>query len=204
MDPLEALQVLEHQKVDLLLSDIRMPIMDGFELVGRAKQLQPEISVLVMTGYGSVEYAIQALHRGVEGLILKPFESSAELVQAVQRVLEESRQRRDAARLQALRPLFDVTERLLAETSPHRLETLILSAIAGIFQALHAGIYRLNAGDPTPERIRTTGNNPLVFDQIVGVPALVERLAEGAAVLINSTGTERARRRAAHAERSRD
>jgi len=85
MDPFDALKILERQKVDLLLSDIRMPIMDGFELISQAKQYQPELPVLVMTGYGSIDYAIQALHRGVDGLILKPFENSAELLQAVQR-----------------------------------------------------------------------------------------------------------------------
>ena len=50
MDPLDALKVLERQKVDLLLSDIRMPIMDGFEMISQAKQYQPDLPVLVMTG----------------------------------------------------------------------------------------------------------------------------------------------------------
>ncbi len=188
MDPLEALRVLESNKVDLLVSDIRMPIMDGFELVGRAKKLQPELPVLVMTGYGSVEYAIQALHRGVEGLILKPFESSAELVQTVQRVLEESRQRRDAARLQALRPLFDVTEQLLAETSPQPLEKLILSAVVGVFQAGYAGIYRLNAHNNTLEHIRSTDSQPVALEIINQDTLLVNLLANGTPVIINTTG----------------
>lgn len=143
IDPIEGLKVLEQQKVDLLLSDIRMPIMDGFEMITRAKQYQPDLPVLVMTGYGSIDNAIQALHRGVDGLLLKPFENSAELVQTVQRVLEESRQKRDAARLQALRPLFDVTERLLAETSPQLLERLIDNTVTTVFQARFAWIFHM-------------------------------------------------------------
>ncbi|HEX9029197.1 MAG TPA: response regulator, partial [Anaerolineales bacterium] len=55
IDPIEGLKVLEQQKVDLLLSDIRMPIMDGFEMITRAKQYQPDLPVLVMTGYGSID-----------------------------------------------------------------------------------------------------------------------------------------------------
>lgn len=157
MDPIEALKVLEHQRVDLLLSDIRMPIMDGFELITRAKQFQPGLPALVMTGYGSIDNAIQALHRGVDGLILKPFENTAELIQTVQRVLEESRQRRDAARMQVLRPLFDVTERLLAETSPQLLENLIINAVMGLFQATFAGIYRLNMKQTGLDVVRSTG-----------------------------------------------
>jgi signal transduction histidine kinase len=167
MDPFEALRILERQKVDLLLSDIRMPIMDGFELITQAKKFQPELPVLVMTGYGSVDTAIQALHRGVDGLILKPFENSAELLQTVQRVLGESRQKRDAARLQALRPLFDVTEQLLAETSPQTLENLILNAVTNLFQASFAGIYRIKPEVGILEMVRTTETPGLMVDLVL-------------------------------------
>ncbi len=173
MDPFDALKILERQKVDLLLSDIRMPIMDGFELISQAKQYQPELPVLIMTGYGSIDYAIQALHRGVDGLILKPFENSAELLQAVQRVLAESRQKRDAARLQALRPLFDVTERLLAETSPQPLERLILNTVTGLFQAGCAGIYRFKADFGILELLRMTEGLQAKVDS-----ALLQKLVE--------------------------
>ncbi len=187
LDPLEALKILEQQKVDLLLSDIRMPIMDGFELISRAKQFQPDLPVLIMTGYGSIENAIQALHRGVDGLILKPFENTAELIQAVQRVLEESNQKRDVARLQALRPLFDVTERLLAETSPVLLEKLILNAVTGMFQASHGGIYRINPQDTCVEIIRTTENKPLVDPEVQ--QRLIQLAArEGSPLAINANG----------------
>jgi signal transduction histidine kinase/CheY-like chemotaxis protein len=159
MDSVEALRILSRQKIDLLLSDIRMPVMDGFELISRAKNYQPDLSVLLMTGYGSIENAIQALHRGVDGLILKPFENINELVQAVQSVLDESRNKRDAARLQALRPLFTVTEQLLAETSPHLLEDLILDTVKSIFQAASAGIFSLNAQNASMDPIRVTEQN---------------------------------------------
>jgi signal transduction histidine kinase/CheY-like chemotaxis protein len=191
MDPFDALKVLERQAVDLLLSDIRMPIMDGFELITQAKKLQPELPVLVMTGYGSVETAIQALHRGVDGLILKPFENSAELLQTVQRVLWESRQKRDAARLQALRPLFDVTEQLLAETSPQTLEKLILNTVTSLFQASFAGIYRVKPEIATLELVRTTEAQQQKMD-----PTLQQRLVEAALtndlpVVINASGPGR-------------
>jgi len=156
MDPFEALKIIETQEVSLLLSDIRMPSMDGFELISRAKQQRPDLPVLIMTGYGSIENAIQALHRGVDGLILKPFESTAELVRTVERVLEECRQRRDSARLQALRPLFDVTERLLSETSPQLLESLIINTVEELFQANYAGIYRWRNQEAVLEPLRVS------------------------------------------------
>lgn len=141
LDPLDAIHVLEHERADLLLSDIRMPVMDGFALIARAKELQPGLPVLVMTGFGSVDTAIQALHRGVDGLILKPFEDPSDLVEAVQRTLDQTRQKRDATRLQVLRPLFGVSETLLAETSPRQVEKLSLQAMIDLFQACCVGIY---------------------------------------------------------------
>ena len=113
IDPRAAVDWLTHNKVDLLLVDIRMPEVDGFEVVNHARRLQPDLAVLVMTGFGTVETAIRALRQGVDGLILKPFEKGSELVDAVKQALFDSQQKRDAARIHALRPLFEVTESLI-------------------------------------------------------------------------------------------
>jgi signal transduction histidine kinase/CheY-like chemotaxis protein len=161
MDATSALHILERQKVDLLLSDIRMPVIDGFELVARAKKLVPGLPVLAMTGFGSVENAIQALHRGVDGLLLKPFENTSELVEAVQSVLEESRQRSDAARLRVLRPLLDVNQQLFTEPSPQALETLIIHTICQLFQAEYTGIYLFVADGGARKLDRAMESEPL-------------------------------------------
>jgi len=188
LKPVDALKILEEQKVDLLLTDIRMPVMDGFELIARAKQFQPGLPVLVMTGFGSVDTAIQALHRGVDGLILKPFENSADLTQAVHRVITENRQRQSAARLQVLRPLFDVSETLLAETSPQSLEILILDAINNLFQAGSAGIYRrTEAGGLEPVRVYEDGQLTESPCEVLA-DLLHLALADAPAGVIQSTG----------------
>jgi two-component system NtrC family sensor kinase len=118
-----------------------MPNMDGFELISAAKQIQPDLAVLVMTGFGTVETAIQALKRGVDGLLLKPFNSGNELVETANQVLEENRRKLDARRLKILRPLFDVSQNLLAETDPEKLKELILGDILGLLQSSTAAIY---------------------------------------------------------------
>src|SRR3989304_3284329 len=128
-DPRAAIDVLQSQRFDLLLVDIRMPEVDGFDVISRAKIVQPEIAVLVMTGFGTVETAIRALRQGVDGLLLKPFEKSDELLQAVRQALSDNQRKRDTARVQALRPLFNVTETLFAETDQEQLLGLILTAI---------------------------------------------------------------------------
>jgi signal transduction histidine kinase/CheY-like chemotaxis protein len=141
-DPRIALELLQQQKMDLLLVDIYLPHIDGFELIARAKTYQPTMAVLVMTGFATIETGIQALQRGVDGLILKPFENGERLIDAVQQALLSNRHKEDSARLQVLRPLFSVTEGLIAETDPEQLNQLILSAAENLFQNSCICIYR--------------------------------------------------------------
>lgn len=191
-DPLEAIKILETRKVDLLLSDIRMPVMDGFELIEKVKAIQPDISVLVMTGFGTVDTAIQALYRGVDGLILKPFENTGDLVRAAQRVLDASRQKQDAARAQALRPLFDLTETLLAETSMTALENRIMTSVLDLFQSQHAAVYRLHVDNFSQEEHVPVMSRGLPADgQTASFAYLVQaliNLAEPGMINLNGPG----------------
>lgn len=140
-DPNEALEFIRQQPVDLLLTDIRMPSMDGFELANQCRAVAPDVVVLMMTGYGTMEMAIHALQRGIDGLLLKPFESLNDLVAAVEQVLLDASHRRDAQRLQTLRPLFEVSETLLAETDSARLSELIHSSLRTIIQSSQNGFW---------------------------------------------------------------
>ncbi len=140
----ESYDFLRSEMIDLLLVDIRMPDASGFDVIEQAKRIQPDIAVLVMTGFGTVETAIQALRQGVDGLLLKPFQEGSELVDSVKQVLVDSQRKKDAARVQALRPLFRVTEALLSETHPERLIALLISAITGHLRCSHAGCFQIN------------------------------------------------------------
>lgn len=141
-DPRIALETIRRERFDLLLVDIRMPEFSGFEVVQQAKVIQQEMAILAMTGFGTVDSAIQALRHGVDGLILKPFER-AELLQAVAQSLMDNQQKQDAARVQALRPLFSLTETLLSETRPDRLLELILDAVSNQFHATNVAFYHV-------------------------------------------------------------
>ncbi|HWR84210.1 MAG TPA: response regulator [Candidatus Deferrimicrobium sp.] len=68
-----ALQILRSRQIDLVLTDIKMPLMDGLELTSQMKESYPGIPVVLMTGYPSVESAITALRYKVEDYITKPF-----------------------------------------------------------------------------------------------------------------------------------
>lgn len=69
-----ALEVLSHNQIDLLVTDLRMPGIDGIELVSRVREHYPETPVIIMTAHGTVEVR-QALDEiGIKGYIEKPFE----------------------------------------------------------------------------------------------------------------------------------
>ena len=82
-----ALAMLERKQYHLVLSDIRMPGMNGLELLQRARRQSPLIDVFMMTAYGSVEDAIACLRGGAADYILKPFEMD-DLIIRINRIFE--------------------------------------------------------------------------------------------------------------------
>lgn len=70
----EALKVMEELPCDLALVDIKMPGMDGHELLRRMKETHPSTMVVMITAYGSIESAVTAMKEGAEDYILKPFD----------------------------------------------------------------------------------------------------------------------------------
>jgi len=69
----KALDILHDRKIDILLSDIKMPEMDGLALSSRVKETHPDLPVILMTGYPSVDTAVSALRNQVADYIIKPF-----------------------------------------------------------------------------------------------------------------------------------
>ncbi len=70
----EALERLKESEVDLVLSDIKMPGMDGLELLQRIKAAYPDILVIMITAYATIESAVQAMKLGAADYLLKPFD----------------------------------------------------------------------------------------------------------------------------------
>jgi DNA-binding NtrC family response regulator len=84
----EALALLEQQAVWLILTDLRMPRLGGLDLLREVKRLYPGTLVVLITGYATLESAIDAIRAGASDYLLKPFDSEA--VAALIRRLEES------------------------------------------------------------------------------------------------------------------
>ena len=73
----EALAKLARSRVKLAVSDVQMPVMDGFELLRNIHALHPGLPVLLMTAYGTVPKAVKAMQEGAVDYLVKPFEASA-------------------------------------------------------------------------------------------------------------------------------
>jgi signal transduction histidine kinase/FixJ family two-component response regulator len=195
-DPRAAIDFLKEHRIDLLLVDIRMPGVDGFEVIHHTQRLQPDAAILIMTGYGTVETAIRALRQGVDGLMLKPFDQGSELIDAVKQAFADSQQKRDAARTQALRPLFSVTESLLSETRREPLFELIIDSICEHLHCAHTACYQQNGQLNEFSLLISRGVNLLSGHQdLIGVVD-----ASSVPLLINANGPSNPKLKALLAE----
>jgi len=183
-DPQKAIVYLKEKMVDLLLVDIRMPGVDGFEVSQHVQRLQPHAAVLIMTGHGTVETAIRALRQGVDGLILKPFGQGSELIDAVKLALADNQQKRDAARTRALRPLFSVTESLLSETRREPLLDLIITAICDHLNCSNAACYQQIGSSKKFDLLNSRGE--VLSQEHQGLISQVDEMS--APLLVNSNG----------------
>lgn len=84
---LQALSFLAEADYDLLLVDIKMPGMDGLELLGRLRQEYPQVMVIMITAYGSIETAVEAMKKGASDYLLKPFDPE-QLIMLIEKVLK--------------------------------------------------------------------------------------------------------------------
>src|SRR5258708_27368564 len=93
-----ALELIQEHDYDVIVSDIKMPGMDGLALLAKIQALRPETPTLLITGHGEHQLAIQALRGGAYDYIQKPI-ARAELVASLQRALQTRRLRRQVKAL---------------------------------------------------------------------------------------------------------
>jgi len=91
-DGVEALEKIGKEAYDLVLLDIRMPGMDGIEVLRRAKKIAPDILVLVLTGHGTIDTANEAMELGAAGFIRKPI-AIEDLAESIDEALDRGRKK---------------------------------------------------------------------------------------------------------------
>jgi len=155
-----ALARIENEAVDALVTDLRMPDMDGIELLMAAHGIAPDLPVIVMTAYGAVETAIESIRRGAYHYVTKPFKID-ELVIYLDRAFDEASVRREArslrrslqektlhsgivARSSAMRAVLDVLGRVSSSDVPVLLTGPTGSGKGLLARHLHAESSRAN------------------------------------------------------------
>ncbi len=133
-DGTAALQELALARYDLIISDLKMPRMGGIELLEQVGQRAPSALTVIMTGFGTVETAIDAMKRGAYDYILKPFKVE-EVIHVVQRGLEKQRLTAENLRMKEALSLYKVSEAIQASLS---LDEVIATLRATAFEELGA------------------------------------------------------------------
>jgi DNA-binding NtrC family response regulator len=123
----EALGAVQQQAYDLVISDIEMPELRGTELLHAIQQVRPDQLVLLITAFGSVDIAVQAVRAGACDFLAKPFPIQA-LLQAVERALRERVLRREVIRLRRTQPLTASGELVARSVAMQRAITLATRA----------------------------------------------------------------------------
>ena len=95
-NPVEGLALLERERYDVLLCDLKMPGLSGLDVLERSKGLQPDLNVIMMTAYASAETAVESMKRGAYDYLIKPF-STDELKILIHRCLDTTVLRQENA-----------------------------------------------------------------------------------------------------------
>ncbi len=173
----EALNILDQSDVDLVLTDMKMPGMDGIDLLEKIKQREPDLPVIMMTAYGTVDKAVEAMQKGAYSYILKPFDNDRLVLfvnkaVSMYRLVKENRRLRDDAtykyrfdniigKSKAMQDVFEII-RKVGPTSA----TVLIEGENGTGKELVAKSIHFNS----PRR-----NNPFIA---VNCSALAENLLE--------------------------
>ncbi|QKT04011.1 sigma-54-dependent Fis family transcriptional regulator [Ectothiorhodospiraceae bacterium 2226] len=153
-----ALDAFAAERADLLVTDLRMPHMNGFEFLERVRAVDPDVPILVMTGYSSIETAVESMKRGANDFIKKPF-NFAELNVMIERTLQAKRARGQGAgqtataqrtdryhmigQAPAMQRLFHAIERVAPTQCP-----VLITGEAGTGKTLVAGALHAHGARP--------------------------------------------------------
>ncbi|MCP4345264.1 MAG: sigma-54-dependent Fis family transcriptional regulator [Desulfobacterales bacterium] len=152
----EALEILKNSDVDLVLTDMKMPCMDGIELLENIKTGYPELPVIMMTAYGTVEKAVEAMQKGAYSYILKPFDNNSLVIyvkKAIEmyQVVKENRHLRNAVesrysfgniigKSKAMQDIFEIIRKIAPTTA-----TVLIEGESGTGKELVAKSIHFNS-----------------------------------------------------------
>ncbi|HDL78034.1 MAG TPA: sigma-54-dependent Fis family transcriptional regulator, partial [Bacteroidetes bacterium] len=121
-DAYKALELLEKKPFDIVLLDIKMPGMDGLELQERIREIDPDIIVIIITAFASVETAIRAIKAGAYDYVTKPFDPD-DLEHIIENAVDQRKLAKENIRLRAQIQQLNNFDEIIGE-SP-RIKTIL-------------------------------------------------------------------------------
>lgn len=179
-----AVTELARASYDIVISDLKMPRMGGLELLKELSHAHPDTIAVIMTGFGTVETAIDAMKRGAYDYILKPFKVE-EIIHIVQRGLEKRRLAAENLRLREALSLYKVSEAIAASLS---LDEVIATVTDNSLHEVRADVVStwLDDGEGSFFERSATRAAPLPRDESIGhfkPDAVVSRLKQGGPIV---------------------
>ena len=172
-DGAAALQAIEDHYYDLILTDLSMPGIDGLAVLAGARERSPGTVTVMITGYGSVESAIEAVKLGAYEYLLKPTEVD-DLKQAVRRSLERKR-------LSEIDTLYRVTQTITSSLDVETIATEVGEAVRNVLGVHHACLVAFR-------RDRTPAGSSGELRQLLMEPSVIELLATGVSIISEENG----------------
>ncbi len=179
---LQAVELAKEHPFDFILTDIRMPEMNGIELVKEIHSIAPTMGVIFMTGYANLDTAKQAIKEGAYDYIMKPFELS-EIRQAISRAVEQKESATQATLSQELNKITDLSNLIYATDDLASLLQLSLSFAIVQSGAANGIIFYYDAkaeqivilkGTKTPSPTPDETRLPLPVDEWNATPDIAE------------------------------
>ena len=98
-NPLEVSKLLQEKPYDLVVTDLKMPLVDGMDLIDIIKKIDPQLPIIIITAYGTMETAEEAVQKGAYDFITKPFRKETILI-TIKRALEWKKMQKELAALE--------------------------------------------------------------------------------------------------------
>ena len=152
----EALEIHKTSDLDLIVTDMKMPAMDGIELLEHIKSVDPDLPIIMMTAHGTIDKAVEAMQKGAYSYILKPFDNERLIIYvkkaiSMYQVVKENRRLRDAVESQyrfgsiigkskKMRDIFDTIQKVASAAA-----TVLIEGESGTGKELVARSIHFNS-----------------------------------------------------------